>query len=80
MGDPARVIEWNGRDVPAEMRDVPPGRYRLVAVDEDEELGLTPQLEAKIEQGIADIRAGRTVLWETLRAEIAAKIAAHPSR
>ncbi len=22
-----RIVEWNGRDVPAALRDLPPGRY-----------------------------------------------------
>ncbi len=76
MGDAARVIDWNGRDVPAELASVPPGRYRLVALDEDDGFELTPELEAKIQAGIDDVRAGRTVPWEIARAEIAAKIAA----
>lgn len=24
-----RVLEWNGRDVPAVLRELPPGRYRI---------------------------------------------------
>lgn len=46
MGDPARtipaddtgprpaakVIHWNGRDLPAELPELPPGQYQLVAV------------------------------------------------
>lgn len=80
MGDAATVIDWNGTDVPAELAKVPPGRYRLVAVEAEDGFELTPALEAKIERGIEDIRAGRTVPWETVKAEIAAKIAAHPSR
>ncbi len=80
MGDAARVIDWNGKDVPPELASAPPGRYRLVAVEEDDRFELTPALEAKIERGRADVRAGRTVPWETVKAEIAAKIAVHPPR
>lgn len=32
MGDAATVIEWNGTDLPAELRELPPGRYHLAAV------------------------------------------------
>ena len=80
MGDAATVIHWNGTDVPAELAAVPPGRYRLVAIDEADGVELTPELEAKIERGIEDVRAGRTVGWETVKAEIAAKIAGHAPR
>lgn len=80
MGDAASVIEWNGTDLPTELAKVPPGRYRLVAVEEDEAFELPPSLESSIEKGIADIRAGRTVPWETVKAEIAARIAARTPR
>jgi hypothetical protein len=32
MGDAAKVIDWNGTDLPAELRELPPGRYHLAAV------------------------------------------------
>ena len=53
------------------MAKVPPGRYRLVAVEDGDGFELTPELEANIERGIEDIRAGRTVPWEAVKAEIA---------
>jgi len=28
----ARTIDWNGRDLPAELPEVPPGQYQLVPV------------------------------------------------
>ena len=76
MGDADTVIDWNGSDVPAALAKLPPGRYRLVAVEDEVGFELTPALEAKIERGIEDIRAGRTVPWEPVKAEIATKIAA----
>jgi hypothetical protein len=37
-----RIVEWNGRDVPLGLRDLPPGRYVL-----EEERATTPRdLEA----------------------------------
>lgn len=77
MGDAATVIEWNGVDVPAELATVPPGRYRLIAVEDD---ALTPEIEAKIERGLEDVRAGRTVSWETAKVELAAKIAGRAAK
>ncbi len=85
MGDAAKVIDWNGIDVPAGvgelLAELPPGRYRIAVVPEaDDGPELTPELEAKVEAGIADIRAGRTVPWSTVKAELEARIAAHRTR
>jgi hypothetical protein len=46
-----RVLEWNGRDVPEELRSLPAGRYVVESVDEiptltDEEEGLAAALDA----------------------------------
>lgn len=79
MSDAAHIITWNGTDVPPELSHTPPGRYRLVAVDADD-FALTDALAAKIERGRADVREGRTVSWETVKAEIAATLAARPTR
>jgi len=74
MGDAARVIDWNGTDVPAGvgelLAELPPGRYRLAAVPEDDDFTLTPEGEAQLEAAAADAKAGRTVPWETVNAEL----------
>jgi hypothetical protein len=31
----ARIVTWNGKDVPSELRDLPAGRYVVEAVDEE---------------------------------------------
>jgi hypothetical protein len=85
MGDAAKVIDWNGIDVPAGVGELlaklPPGRYRIAVVPEENDgFELTPELEAKVEAGIADIRAGRTVPWATVKAELDARIGAHRTR
>jgi hypothetical protein len=47
-----RVLEWNGRDVPEELRSLPAGRYVVESVDEiptltdEEEKGLAAALDA----------------------------------
>ena len=47
-----RVLKWNGKDVPEELRSLPAGRYVVEAVDEapaltpGEEAGLVEALEA----------------------------------
>jgi hypothetical protein len=56
----ARVMTWNGKDVPAELRDLPVGRYIVEAV-EDEAPTLTPEEEAGIEAALESYRQGRVV-------------------
>jgi len=47
---PARVLHWNGKDIPEELRELPAGRYVVEAVDrattlsDDEEQGLAEAL------------------------------------
>ncbi len=48
-------IAWNGHDLPAELTQLPPGRYRIEpAVDWD----LTPDEEAGLEEATASLRRG----------------------
>ena len=58
MARPARVVTWNGKDVPAELRELPAGRYVVEAVD-DEAPALTPDEEAGIEAALESYRQGR---------------------
>ena len=51
-----RVVTWNGKDVPAELRELPAGRYVVEAVD-DEAPALSPDEEAALES----YRQGRVV-------------------
>ena len=67
MGDAAKVIDWNGIDVPAGMgelfAELPPGRYRLEAVPDDEGdgSGLTAEEEEGIREGMRQLDAGEGV-------------------
>ena len=60
MSRPARVVTWNGKDVPPELRELPAGRY-LVAPVEDESPALSPEEEAGIEAALDSYRQGRVV-------------------
>ena len=31
----ARLVNWNGEDLPPEFRDLPPGRHMVTAVDDE---------------------------------------------
>ena len=56
----ARVVTWNGKDVPAELRELPAGRYVVEAID-DEAPALSADEEAGIEAALESYRQGRVV-------------------
>jgi hypothetical protein len=56
----ARIVTWNGKDVPPELRELPAGRY-VVEVIEDEAPPLSPEEEAGIEAALESYRQGRIV-------------------
>ena len=56
----ARVVTWNGQDVPPELRELPAGRYVVEAVEEEAPV-LTPEEEAGIEAALESYRQGRVV-------------------
>jgi hypothetical protein len=55
-----RILTWNGKDVPTELRDLPVGRDVVEAV-EDAAPALTPEEEAGIEAALESYRQGRVV-------------------
>jgi hypothetical protein len=60
MSRRARILTWNGKDVPSELRDLPTGRYVVEAVDE-EAPELSPEEEAGIEAALESYRQGRVI-------------------
>jgi hypothetical protein len=60
MARPARVVTWNGKDLPQELHDLPAGRYVVEAI-EDEAPVLTPEEEVGIEAALESYRLGRVV-------------------
>jgi hypothetical protein len=69
----ARIVTWNGKDVPSELRDLPAGRYIVEAV-EDEAPALRPEEEAGIEAALESYRQGRVVDSKRARAIIDAAL------
>lgn len=61
--DGVTIIDWNGADVPEELRSLPAGKYVIQRADEaltsDEEQGLVAALES--------IRAGKGVPHDVAR-------------
>lgn len=43
----ARLLDWNGKNIPAALRELPPGRYVVESVD------LVPELTAEEDEGLA---------------------------
>jgi hypothetical protein len=58
------VIEWDGRDLPEQMRQLPKGRYVVVPVDE---VSLTEEQDAGLRAALDSADAGRTRLAEDVR-------------
>ena len=56
----ARVVTWNGKDLPPELRDLPAGRYVVEAVEEEAPV-LSPEEDAGIEAALESYRQGRVV-------------------
>ncbi len=56
----ARVVTWNGKDVPPELRELPAGRYVVEAV-EDEAPALSPEEDDRIEAALESYRQGGVV-------------------
>jgi hypothetical protein len=55
-----RIVTWNGKDVPPELRELPAGRYVVEAVEEEVQ-ALSSEEEARIEAALESYRQGRIV-------------------
>ena len=70
------VVDWDAARLPseirallpAELRELPPGRYVVQPLVEDDEL--TPEEEAGILEAIEEIQAGRGIPWEAALREL----------
>jgi hypothetical protein len=56
----ARILIWNGKDVPAELLELPAGRYVVAPIVEDAPT-LSPEEEAGIEAALESYRQGRVI-------------------
>jgi hypothetical protein len=68
-----RVLNWNGKDVPPELRKLPAGRYAVEPVDEapslseDEEAGIEAALASYKQGRVVDARRAREIIDAALR-------------
>ena len=74
MSRRARIMSWNGTDVPPELRQLPPGRYVVKAVEDDapeltadEEAGLEAALESYGQGRVVDARRAREIIDTAIR-------------
>ena len=61
-----RVLDWDGENLPEEMRSLPPGRY--VVAPAGEAVVLTSDEEAGLRRAIASLNAGRGRSLDEVRA------------
>jgi len=64
----SRVLTWNGKDLPEELRELPAGRYVVESVDEVP--ALTDDEEEGVRQALASLRAGKGRTIEQVRQTI----------
>jgi len=55
----ATVIDWDGSNVPRELRVLPTGRYLVARLDDSTEL--TSEEDAEVRLGLDDLKAGNVV-------------------
>jgi hypothetical protein len=65
----ARILHWNGKDIPEELRELPAGTYVLEAVDKAPML--TPDEEQGLVEALASLRAGDGRSGDQVRQTIA---------
>ena len=68
----AVIVNWNGVDVPEELKALKKGRYVLVPLDEPPEL--TEEQEAGLEDAMASIRAGEGLSLDEALAQAKASL------
>ena len=68
----AVIVNWNGVDVPEELKALKKGRYVLVPADEPPEF--TEEQEAGLEAALASVRAGQGLSRDEAYAKVKASL------
>ena len=63
-----RVVNWNGKDFPPELHELPAGRYIIEPIDAVPELSLDEG--AGLEEGLEEIARGETLSAEEVHASL----------
>jgi hypothetical protein len=67
-----REIDWDGTNMPAELRTLPPGRYHLVPVDDD--APMTEEEDAAVREGLDSLAAGRVKPFDQVFRELRSRL------
>lgn len=65
----AMIVNWDGKNLPEELRDLPPGKYTIAPADAPD---LTPEEEEGLRVALRSADAGRTVDGAEARRRISA--------
>ena len=68
----SRVVDWDGRNIPDELRKLPPGRYVMELVEEV--VTLDPEEEEGIRQALASLEAGKGLSLDQVQRNVATAI------
>jgi hypothetical protein len=64
----ARTLRWNGKDLPEELRDLPPGTYVVEPIDQPPLL--SDEEEAGLSDALVSLKAGKGRTLEQVRQTI----------
>jgi hypothetical protein len=62
------IIHWNGRDLPAELKELPAGDYAVQPAEDV--VALTPEEEAGLVAALESLQAGKGVAHEEVRKRV----------
>jgi len=68
MAGGARVLHWNGKDIPEELRELPAGTYVVEAVDSVP--ALTPDEDRGLAEALESLRVGEGRTLDQVRQTI----------
>jgi hypothetical protein len=69
---PVTIIRWNGRDLPAELKDLPAGDYAVQPAEDV--VPLTPEEEAGLVAALESLQGGQGLAHEEVRKRMLLRI------
>lgn len=80
MSDAARVLDWNGHDLPGELAALPPGRYVIERLEPIADWKLSTEETEGLERAARTLDHGEGVPWSEVRARLQTRIAEATAR
>jgi hypothetical protein len=68
----ATIVDWDGREIPGELRSLPPGRYVIERVDDVPQL--TDAEAAGLDAAVASLRRGEGIEKDEVRRRLDAAL------